>query len=397
MNIRVTLASLLVATSAFASAQLDLGTTDASDGDLNVNYNGSYVFDLGAAATGAWDSPSPVPGKGVYDPAKWVVVYKFNDFSLNYSNVYFSPHPSKCPVIFLVQGNATSYGSNFYLASQVGGFGGGLMGASGFAPHDGLGPGGGKSSFIDGILPGAGSYATAGTSPNSGATYGNPAILPLIGGSGSGVRAAYGQAGFAGGGALLLACRNSFVSSSNFQAKPEWSGDGNRSPGSGGAIKIMAHTLNMLSANIDASGTLNSGQGRIRLEANSFVNLPTCTPSPSTATAGPTAKIFATSLTPKTTITKVGGLTAPSDPRGNFTAIPDINLNAAGTQAVEVTCENIPVDGSWSVFVRGVPRNGESTTYTANYATGNLSWSTWTVNVPFTEGNQVLQVRAKKN
>lgn len=137
--------------------------------------------------------------------------------------------------------------------------------------------------------------------------------------------------------------------------------------------------------------------GRIRLEANSFGTLPSCNPSASIANSVTTAKMFATNLTPKATISKVGGLTSPADPKGSFYSIPDINLNSAGTQAVEVTCENIPVDGTWSVFVRGTPRNGDATTYTATYATGNLAWSTWTVNVPFTEGNQVLQVRAKKN
>ena len=395
MSTRVTLASLLVATSAFASAQLDLGTLDSSDGNYSWS-GGNNTLDLRNAAVGTWDGISPVPGNGIYDPAKWVVVYKFNNFNIQFGNLNFIEHPSRCPVVILVQGTASVNGCNIIVPVNVGGFNGGVPGAPGLPGHAGLGPGGGGNSE-DGNWQGAGSYGTLGTlGVTIGTTYGNPAILPLIGGSGAGSRNAYRQSGGNGGGAILIATKNLFtVSGSSIFADGD-TGSSNIG-GSGGAIKLMAHELNLPNSGLYATGGNYGGAGRIRLEANSFGQLASSLPSASTASAGPVAKIFATNLTPKATISKVGGISTPADPRGSFYFLPDVNLTSDGTQPVEVTCENIPVDGSWSVLVRGVPRNGDATTYTATFATGNLAWSTWTVNVPFTEGNQVLQVRAKKN
>lgn len=400
MNIRVTLASLLVATSAFASAQLDLGTLDSSDGNYTWS-GGNNTLDLRNAAVGTWDGISPVPGNGIYDPAKWVVVYKFNNFNIQFGNLNFIEHPSRCPVIILVQGTVSVNSCNIIVPVNVGGFNGGIPGAQGLPGSAGLGPGGGGLSASSPSYGGAGGYATAGAGGvNPGPIYGNPAIVPLIGGSGAGARDYYAQYGGNGGGAILIACKNQMtITNSSIFANGDIGNSG--SCGSGGAIKLMAQSLNLPSSGLSARGAQYDsnlgGAGRIRLEANSFGELGGSVPAASTATAGAVAKIFATNLTPKSAISKVGGISTPADPRGSFSFLPDVNLSAAGTQTVEVTCENIPVDGSWSVFVRGVPRNGDATTYTATYATGNLAWSTWTVSVPFTEGNQVLQVRAKKN
>jgi hypothetical protein len=48
---------------------LNVGS-DGSDGDL-VAQNTVVTIDLSQAVTASWDTPSPVPGLGVYDPAKW--------------------------------------------------------------------------------------------------------------------------------------------------------------------------------------------------------------------------------------------------------------------------------------------------------------------------------------
>ncbi len=406
MNTRVTLASLLVATSAFASAQLDLGTTDASDGVSQVFPGNGLTFNLAEAATGTWNSPAPVPGKGVYDPQLWAVVYKFSSINWQENTVIsFVPHPSGCPVIFLSQGNVT-INTNFTLPYFIGGFGGGQTSQTSLG-SGGLGPGGGSLNTVSGLYGGNGSYATSSPASNphlgNGQVYGNPAILPLIGGSGGGTSQSVSFGG-AGGSAILIASRETFTFGGYIGAPGQsLNGVSIGGSGSGGAIKLMGQTFNSApGANLVVSGGTSNvgvaaGEGRIRIEANTFGTLPS-SPNPiSTATAGPVAKIFATNLTPKVTISKVGGISAPTDSRGTFNSPPDVNLNAPGSQTVEVTCENVPVNGTWSVFVRGVPRNGQDVTYTATYATGNLAWSTWTVNVPFTEGNQVLQVRAKKN
>ena len=97
-----------------------------------------------------------------------------------------------------------------------GGFRGGICGAS---PTPGQGPGGGAAADIGSDA----SYGTVGESidptlrnadwsyANPGATYGNPFLIPLIGGSGGGgsrIRihgGGSGGGGGGGGGAMLIA------------------------------------------------------------------------------------------------------------------------------------------------------------------------------------------------
>ena len=88
-----------------------------------------------------------------------------------------------------------------------------------------------------------GSYGTPGN--NGPAIYGNPSLIPLIGGSGGGGGASGGAAGGGGGGAILIACANTLTlagtvrSDGGAGASPNYSGGG----GSGGAIRIVADTL----------------------------------------------------------------------------------------------------------------------------------------------------------
>ena len=73
---------LFVASAAFsAHADISVGS-DGSDGSLFVTSN--MVIDLSKATTAAWNTPSPVSGKGVYDPQQWAVVFK-------YDSIYVAP------------------------------------------------------------------------------------------------------------------------------------------------------------------------------------------------------------------------------------------------------------------------------------------------------------------
>ena len=185
----------LFASSALLQAQLSI-PSDGSDGALNITAN--TVIDLSQAVTGTWDTNNSAnAGKGIFDPAKRAIVFKYSSVNINASRtVTFTNHPSRAPVVWLVQGNVTIAGTlslngstppfnNLLAEPGPGGFRGGANGVPGIG--SGLGVGGGINPSI------AGSYATI---------YGNPSVLPLVGGSG-------GHGGGAGGGAILIATANS--------------------------------------------------------------------------------------------------------------------------------------------------------------------------------------------
>ena len=86
--------ALLVCPSTLRAA-IVLPTTDVSDGVLNPSV-ANTVIDLGQAAPAAWDVPSPTPGKGVYDGAKWAVVFKYSSVNIAANRtVTFTNHASR--------------------------------------------------------------------------------------------------------------------------------------------------------------------------------------------------------------------------------------------------------------------------------------------------------------
>ena len=171
-----------------SSAQLNI-PSDGSDGALIVASN--TVIDLSKAVTGAWDaSNTNNAGKGIYDSNKWAVVFKYSSVVIsNGATVTFTNHPSRAPVVWLVNGNVTINGTvsldgqNSQLAPSLAESGpGGFRGGSGFfttgvGAGAGFGPGG--ASFQSNIGY-SGSYGSIGTTGSP--SYGNPSLLPLIGG-----------------------------------------------------------------------------------------------------------------------------------------------------------------------------------------------------------------------
>lgn len=382
--------SCLIAMASSAFGQIDIGTTDASDGDL---VGGDFTLNMAQATTGTWDQVSPVPGKGVYDPVKWAVVYKFNNINCNV--IFVTPHPSGCPVVILAQGGCTLGGVS--IPHRVGGFPGGPGAGSGFGAA-GLGLGGGQSSNGNGG-GGGGSYGTAGATSGQtpgGDVYGNPAIIPLVGGSGGG--SYFNQNGGYGGSAILIACRNTMTILSGIWVD---GGGGDASGGgSGGALRLIANTITGNGAAsfraLGGGGQVLGGQGRIRLEANTFGSWGTSSPAPSLATVGTTAKLWPDNNDPSVLVVSVNNVSAPLDPGVPFNT-PDVQLSTQGTLAVKLECRNVPTDGSWTVTVRGAPRAGQATvSVPCTLVSGNQALSVWTANMPFTEGLQVIQGRAKK-
>ena len=157
MKIQIKAASLLAAClAAFTPslfAQL-LIPSDGSDGALNVTAN--TVIYLSQAVTGNWTNNNTAnAGKGIYDPNKWAVVFKYSSVVIsNGATLTFSNHPTHAPVVWLVANDVTINGA-LSLDGQnstvdavnlpepgPGGFRGGAEFVGGNGRGSGFGPGG---------------------------------------------------------------------------------------------------------------------------------------------------------------------------------------------------------------------------------------------------------------
>lgn len=393
-----------------AHAQINIGTTNASDGAIDLTSQ-SLTLNLGEAANAAWDAPAPVAGKGVYDASRWAVVYKLS--SLNIDAGYallFRRHPSGAPVVILVQGNATINGLISLNANQTedapgpGGFFGGLAGEGANIGSAGLGPGGGFMNPNVNDLGGHGSFGVAGAIESQraapGALYGMPNLLQLIGGSGGG--AALGGSthwrGGHGGGAMLLAVRGTLTLNGQIVANGS-SFSFNAGSGSGGAIRVIANSINFGSNHTLSAqpGTLSSttGLGRIRIEANTTINMPNAIPTASISLPGSNARLWPAASDPTVRINTINNTAVPAEPRGQLRNI-DVAFETASSIPVDIATTNTPTDGSWRVELRGVTRFGQSVTYTATLVGGNQASAVWRVTLPAFSGLQSVQPRVVK-
>lgn len=229
--------------------------SDGSDGALVITHN--TVIDLSQAVTGNWnDNNGANAGLGIYDSNKWAVVFKYSSITIDSgATVTFKNHPSRAPVVWLVQGDAEINGT-VNLSGEDGKLSPWLAepGPGGFRSgmrwyHDsvrgsaGFGPGGGATTVGPNNYGGAGSYGALGGYGTI--TYGNPSLIPLIGGSGgagySFAESISGGPG-AGGGAILIAVGQDLTISGSIVAK---GGNAERysSGGSGGGIRLVADSL----------------------------------------------------------------------------------------------------------------------------------------------------------
>lgn len=401
----VSLAALTVLGSSSAFALIDVGTTDASDGAINVNSFENRVLALSEASPANWDAVSPVPGKGVYDNNVFAVVYKFSTLNIPLNaSITFSNRANTCPVVIIVQGNATIDGT-INLNSNgsqpgPGGFFGGAFGntAGTILGSAGGGPGGGQPSSTNGVLAGSGSYSTFGTAGiGLGSLYGNDRIIPLIGGSGGG--AYYQNSGQGGGGALLLVVRGTLTVNGSIQANAPSVSFNLYGAGSGGAIRFITETLagtGNLQAISGGGNNTTGGQGRIRIEKiNGALTGQSTAPIPSYGSVGVVAKLWPDNLDPSVSVVSVGSISAPTDPFGGLTA-PDIELPSEGPFTVQAQAKNIPTNGTWSVVLRSNLRNGAAFETPMTFQSGNQLLSYWTTSLTFAEGLRTIQVRAFK-
>jgi hypothetical protein len=404
---------LCAASISFASAAITVPGANGTDGALNITAN--TVIDLSQAPTGAWDNDNTAnAGKGVYDASKWAVVFKYSSVNIaSGATLTFKNNASRAPVVWLVNGNVTIAGT-VSLDGQDGvtvGVGrlaepgpGGSRGGSGYTSS---GSQNGSGFGIGGTNRGGSSAPSYGTQGQDGPTiYGNPSLIPLVGGSGGGgLNYSDLTAGGAAGGALLIACTTNLQITGVLKAN---GGNGKNvpgyytwsQPGSGGGIRIISESITG-SGQISALGGAAqyiSGNGRLRLERVSNNNTIAINPSPSIVdlAANATALLWPPTGAPEVKVVSLGGVNAPADPKSGFGTIgADVAIpTTANTPAV---IETTNVEQASQVKVRITPRD------TYNYTEVNATYAStvstsplvirWNATLPTNLGYSAVQVR----
>jgi len=284
-----------------------------------------------------------------------------------------------------------------------GGFNGGQSGIAGLinsSASSGQGPGGSlptpffQSSFLcDGGI----------------ATYGMPttfvSLTPLFGGSGGGglgVGASPSSSvasGAGGGGAIVLASStqitlNGVVSANGGVGYLSYLDQGIgtfKGAGSGGAVRLVAPTVQGTGRIEVQGGTGCARAGRTRVEAQTLGGNLQYSPSPSEGMVrtnvnqlGPVWAGSTPALVnvPTLAITSVGGVVAPSTPGGLYNAA-DVALPPGTSNPVPVviTGSNIPQGTGFSLVL--IPQFATSTTVNGTFSTG--STATVSINLPLAQ------------
>lgn len=405
--------SLVVALSfvAVSVARADVAIPgDASDGIFAPSE--SVVIDLSQAATGDWNSPSPATGKGVYDPEKWAIVFKYSSVNIPAGVVVkFKNHGSRAPVVWLVAGEVTILGdinldgeggneafADGQRAAEPGP--GGFRG--GFDRTQGFGPGGGRPDD-QGVPAAGGSYATlsglaGGPSGLQTRTYGNSSILPLIGGSGGG-SAGGGSVerngfGGGGGGAILIAANTTVTLNGNIYAGPgegTWAGG----TGSGGAVRIIAGKM-LGSGKVSAVGRAagsTAGDGRIRLETLDYSASWTLFPRTVAVQPANPPALWPAENAPHARVLSVAGANVPADPRSGLSAAgTDLQLQTSGEVELLVETRRLPLDSTVTVIVNTL--KGFAVRKGAEFQNGDANLAIWVAKVAVPDGFAAVQVHA---
>jgi hypothetical protein len=352
--------------------------SDGSDGDFSPT--GDIVVDLGLAPTGSWnDNNAANAGKGVYDPSKWAVVFKYNSVNIpKGAKVTFINHKTHAPVVWLVKGNVqingiVSVAGQDYKSDSIsaltptepgpGGFRGGAIGPAGIGVGYGIGGG-----FINCCSANPGAFSSV---------YGNPQLLPLIGGSG-------GHAG--GGGAILIAAAGEVSIIGQVDASGGRLGYNNAN-GSGGAVRIIGQLVS------GAGQIVALNDGRIRIETPSLAASLRTTPETIAVTPPTNPILWPADDAPTVRVLTVDGMAAPEDPTALVVSTSDVAVQNNGTVQVILETKNFPIQGV--VQLRTGRKYGPGGWVTANYvAGGDFAKSTWVANVTFAPGFTTLQARA---
>lgn len=380
-----------------------------TDGAFSPTAN--RVVDLSQAVTGKWDDDNTAnAGKGIYDPDKWAVVFKYSSVNIPSGvTVSFTNHPSGAPVVWLVSGNVSIVGTvkldgaagttdGQVSAPGPGGYRGGAGPIAASSRSAGFGPGGGR--FDDNTGDGGSYGGPAGYSTVN--LYGNAQTLPLIGGSGGGGSiGSYSGGGGAGGGAIVIAARDTVTLNGSVTSNGGRNTNYDNGGGSGGAVRIIADSFRGTTAgSINALGGTAQyrvgGVGRIRIEANNRTYVGASNPAASIAVPATPPTIWPKETHPSLKVLSIGGVTAPADPRSNID-YPQQDLLLASTSAMTIRLEARNVPANWLIKVRIVPRTGAETTVNATKVSGDTTLSYWEASISLANGLSFIQARASKS
>ncbi|GAA5481054.1 hypothetical protein [Haloferula sargassicola] len=395
------LAALLVAP---AVAAINIPGANATSGVLDITAD--TTIDLSLAADGAWDGANTA--HGIYDADEWAVVFNYSSVHIaSGTTLTFTNHPSRAPVVWLVSGDVTIDGVvsldgqeslNAPLLAEPGP--GGFRGATGYysagvGDSAGFGMGGGLRQAKGGDF-GIGDRS-----------YGNPSLVPLIGGSGGSAAAGTRvQGGGGGGGAILIACTGTLTVNGTLRAN---GGDGipyyfsdRTGGGSGGGIRLVC-------SDFGGTGTVNAlgglgGQseaatyGRIRLERITDTSAGVLSPDPSVVplSESDTALVWPPPTAPEVRIVSIGGEAAPADPRASFGAAgADVSL--AETSSTPIVIETTHVEQASTVEVRVTPRADGDAIIVPAAVDSVISTDPlvvqWTATLPVNTGYSAVQVK----
>ncbi|MGE4181469.1 MAG: hypothetical protein AB7J34_16730 [Limisphaerales bacterium] len=394
---------------------LDIPGADGSDGVFAPTQN--VEIDLGEAPSGTWNGPNSNPGKGVYDPEKWAVVFRFASVNVPANvTVTFKNNASRAPVVWLVAGDVVVSGTVDVSSRDLegtdglrlgepgpGGFRGAGLGDSiaGVVAQDGtgFGPGGGFGDYetsAPGFEPRFGAYGFDDRPAFAGRTYGNDQILPLIGGSGAGSSPLFRRAG-GGGGAILIAATGSVMVDGAIRASGYLTQGG--LAGSGGGIRIVSEVLGG-GGTVDAAGAFaganrfRGGLGRVRLEnrahTGTLVTIPPVLPVPPDSPV----LLWPPADAPSARIVSIGGRDVPADPKAGLVGSPGADLTFEGAGDREVLIETLNVPDSGRVRLRITPLLGYARWLDATLVSRDGARATWRVSTTLGVGMATMLVRA---
>jgi len=199
-------------------------------------------------------------------------------------------------------------------------------------------------------------------------SYGNPQVIPLIGGSGASGYYPINTSGGAGGGAILIAATGTITVNGLCVAN----GGGYAS---GGAIRLVANQ-------ITGVGSIYAmPDGRIRLEANLPDGGISTGPVTQMVTPSSPATIFPAATAATVTVLNIAGLPAPANPESSMslgTGEADVTVASTAEVTIQLQTKNFPTTGTVTVYIK--PRNTSQTTLTATYVSGDSNSALWQVN-----------------
>lgn len=380
--------------------------SDGSDGALNVAANsGEIFFDPNDSAR--WGRVLDADGDGVFNFTTISIgggntTLRFTGDRITRSVYWLASGAISIQGALVLDGAdgvgaTTDLGVRRQLAIPgAGGFAGGAGGrtTTGLAPTAGDGPGGGAA--------GVAGVGTCGFSTNGcglgGRFTGNRYLIDLIGGSGGGgalLSNGLIYNGGAGGGAILLASSASITlgSGAGIYARGGGTVQGLNGGGSGGAIRLVAPTLNaggqlMVNGGVANYSLSNGRPGIVRLERFTQNGSFTFGPDASVAVTG--SPIDPATLRPAGTVrvTSVAGIAVPASPSGSF-AVPDVSISSGAAVPVQVEATGVPPGTVVTLWV--YPQTPDDVTVinlppVQGTLAGTLERSTMTVNFAFPYG-----------